>query len=139
MDMNKTGKMMYKSNPRRGFLGGSDARVIMGTNEAALLRLWHEKRGEVGPEDLSDNLLVQLGNVTEPLNRSWFERNTGQAVSDVQGRLRHPVLRWIGATLDGRVERDRGRVRGKIHAALVLFRSRPPPRSTCRNSSTTCG
>jgi len=34
---------------RRYFIGGSDARIIMGDNEAALLRLWREKRGEVEP------------------------------------------------------------------------------------------
>ena len=33
----------------------------MGSDEAALLRLWREKRGEAEPEDLSDNLIVQLG------------------------------------------------------------------------------
>jgi predicted phage-related endonuclease len=30
-----------------------------------------------------------------------YERNTGQRVECVQHRLRHPVLRWMGATLDG--------------------------------------
>jgi len=33
---------------RRHFIGGSDARVIMGQDEKALIRLWQEKRGEVG-------------------------------------------------------------------------------------------
>ena len=89
---------------RRAFIGGSDARIIMGADEAALVRLWRQKRGEVEPEDLSGNLLVQLGVVTEPLNRLWYERNTGQAVTDVQRRIRHPVNRWMGATLDGMVE-----------------------------------
>ena len=88
---------------RRGFIGGSDARVIMGEDEAALLRLWHEKRGEVEPEDLSGNLVVQLGSATEVLNRHWYERNTSQAVTDVQRKVRHPVNRWMGATLDGMV------------------------------------
>ena len=88
---------------RRSFIGGSDARIIMGSDEAALTRLWQEKRGEVEPEDLSNNLIVQLGVVTEPLNRNWYERNTGQTVECVQRRLRHPVLRWMGATLDGLV------------------------------------
>src|SRR6478752_7512002 len=86
---------------RRSFIGGSDARIIMGVDEAALLRLWREKRGEVEPEDLSGNLIVQLGLVTEALNRNWYERNTGQTVECVQHRLRHPVLQWMGATLDG--------------------------------------
>jgi len=49
---------------RRSFIGGSDARTIMGDDEAALVRLWREKRGEVEPEDLSGNLIVQLGVVT---------------------------------------------------------------------------
>ena len=89
---------------RRPFIGGSDARIILGSDEEALLRLWREKRGEVEPEDLSDNLIVQLGVVTEALNRAWFERNTGKAVTDVQRRLRHPVLPWMAATLDGRVQ-----------------------------------
>jgi predicted phage-related endonuclease len=75
----------------------------MGADEAALLRLWREKRGEVEPEDLSDNLIVQLGVATEPLNRQWFERNTGHLVTDVQRHIRHPVNRWMGATLDGMV------------------------------------
>jgi predicted phage-related endonuclease len=88
---------------RRGFIGGSDARIIMGEDEAALVRLWREKRGEIEPEDLSGNLIVQLGVVTEALNRNWYERNTGQTVECVQHRLRHPVLRWMGATLDGMV------------------------------------
>src|ERR1700730_13786427 len=62
---------------RQGFIGGSDARIIMGDNEQALSRLWREKRGEIEPEDLSGNLIVQLGVATEELNRHWFERNTG--------------------------------------------------------------
>jgi predicted phage-related endonuclease len=89
---------------RRHFVGGSDARTIMGNNEAALIRLWREKRGEVERPDYSDNLLVQLGLATERLNRRWFERTTGQVVKDVQSWVRHPVIRWMAATLDGTVE-----------------------------------
>ena len=89
---------------RRFFIGGSDARIIMGDDELALVRLWREKRGEVEPEDLSGNLLVQLGAVTEDLNRRWYEANTGQVLTDVQRHIRHPVLRWMAATLDGRVQ-----------------------------------
>jgi YqaJ-like viral recombinase domain len=76
----------------------------MGDDEGALLRLWREKRGEAEPEDLSGNLIVQLGAVTEELNRRWYEAHTGQAVVDVQKHIRHPGLRWMAATLDGRVE-----------------------------------
>ena len=89
---------------RRAFIGGSDARIIMGEDQAALERLWQEKRGEIEPEDFSANLIVQLGSVTEPLNRHWYERNTGQAVTDVQRQIFYPVKRWMAATLDGMVE-----------------------------------
>jgi len=89
---------------RRRFIGGSDARIIMGNDESALGRLWREKRGEVGPEDLSGNLIVQLGKVTEDLNRKWYERNTGRTVGDVQRLVKHSAIPWMAATLDGIVE-----------------------------------
>ena len=80
---------------RRLFIGGSDARIIMGSDEAALLRLWREKRGEAETEDLSGNLIVQLGAATEELNRSWYERNTGRRVTDVQpGSSIQPFPGW---------------------------------------------
>ena len=60
--------------------------------------------GEVEPEDLSGNLIVQLGLVTEPLNRSWYDRDSGQVLTDVQLHVKHPVVRWMAATLDGMVE-----------------------------------
>jgi predicted phage-related endonuclease len=92
------------SDHRRTFIGGSDARVIMGNNEAALLQLWQEKRGETEPEDLSGVLTVQLGKVTEDLNRHWYERHSGYSVTGVQRHVRHPALMWMAATLDGMVE-----------------------------------
>jgi predicted phage-related endonuclease len=98
------GKRLNASPERRYFIGGSDARTIMGTDEAALIRLWREKRGEIEPEDLSGNLVVQLGLATEELNRRWYQTNTGQVIIDVQRRVLHPALRWMVATLDGRIE-----------------------------------
>jgi predicted phage-related endonuclease len=89
---------------RRTFIGGSDARIVMGDDETALVRLWREKRGEVEPQDLSGNLIVQLGAVTEDLNRRWYEANTGQVIRDVQRHVKHPALKWMATTLDGRVE-----------------------------------
>jgi predicted phage-related endonuclease len=102
----ETARISLKALNRRSFIGGSDARVIMGSDEGALLRLWREKRGEAEAEDLSGNLVVQLGLVTEPLNRQWFERNTGNVIRQVQRRVEHPVIRWLAATLDGMVEQS---------------------------------
>jgi hypothetical protein len=61
---------------RRSFIGGSDDRIIMSPDEAALIRLWKEKRGEAEAEDLSGNLIVQLGVATEGRNRAsrYFNR-----------------------------------------------------------------
>ena len=93
-----------RNSDRRFFIGGSDARIIMGSDEADLIQLWREKRGEANPEDLSGNLLVQLGAATEELNRSWYERNSGRHVTDVQRRVKHSAIPWMAATLDGLVE-----------------------------------
>ena len=106
----------------------------MGDDDAALLRLWREKRGEAEPVDLSGNLIVQLGAVTEELNRRWYEANTGQFITDVQKHIRHPGLRWMGATLDGRVEAS-----GAVFEAKFMlpwsFSEEPLPRSICRSCS----
>jgi predicted phage-related endonuclease len=105
---------------RRSFIGGSDARVIMGSDEVELIHLWREKRGEVEPENLSDKLIVQLGTATEDLNRRWYERNTGLIIKDLQRRIQHPVHKWMAATLDGVIDRRR-RVRSQVHAALDVL------------------
>src|ERR1700709_2837260 len=89
---------------RRHFIGGSDARIIMGKDEKALLRLWKEKRDEGAPLDLSGILIVQLGLVTEDLNRRWYELNTGHRVGDVQRHATHRTIPWMAATLDGLVK-----------------------------------
>lgn len=103
MILNKRPQFCFDED-RRTFIGGSDARIIMGDDAGALLRLWQEKRGEVEPPDRSGDLVVQLGNWTEDLNRIWYERNSGHTIREVQRRVRHPIHKWMGATLDGRVE-----------------------------------
>src|SRR3954447_2410095 len=104
--MKTEAKLMTNHISRSSFIGGSDARIIMGSDEAALVRLWREKRGEAESEDHSNNLIVQLGAATEDLNRSWYERNTGRRVRDLQRQVRqrqvrHSAISWMVATLDG--------------------------------------
>src|SRR5262249_7221820 len=62
---------------RTGFIGGSDARIIMGDDEAALLRLWRGKRGEVEPEGLSGDLVLPLWIAKDELNGRWYEAIAG--------------------------------------------------------------
>src|SRR3954467_11054241 len=102
--MTKGGQAMTNHISRRSFIGGSDARIIMGNDEAALVRLCCEKRGQAEPADLSGNLIVQLGRATEELNRSWYERNTGRRVRGAQRWVKHSAISWMAATLDGIVE-----------------------------------
>jgi predicted phage-related endonuclease len=93
-----------KQQFRRHFIGGSDARVIMGKDEKGLHRLWREKRGEVANLDLSGVLIVQLGLVTEDLNRRWYELNSGHRIGDIQRHAIHRTMPWMAATLDGLVK-----------------------------------
>src|ERR1700676_2225735 len=89
---------------RNDFIGGSDARIIMGKDEKALLRLWKEKRGEAPALDLSGVLIVQLGLGTEDLKRRWDQLNTGPRIGNIR---RHAIPRttpWMAATLDGLVK-----------------------------------
>ena len=106
---------------RRHFIGGSDARIVMGTDEEALLRLWREKRGEIEPEDLSGNLIVQLGVATEAAQPDLVRAQYGSGGhrrpapgSPSRQSLDGGDARWVR-------QRDRRRVRGQVHAALVVL------------------
>ena len=112
----------------------------MGDDEARLVRLWQEKRGEVGPEDLSGNLIVQLGSVTENLNRCWYEKNTGHLVADVQRRVFNKVHKWMAATLDGKVTDPGGA--GCLRPSSCCpgtSRKKQQPKNTWPSFSIICG
>ena len=129
---------IHRHLDRRWFIGGSDARVIMGSDEAALIRLWREKRGEAEPDDLSGNLIVQLGTATEELNRNWYQRNTGRGVRDVQRRVKHSAIPWMAATLDAIVEGTEAVFESKFMLPWS-FSEEGRPRSIWPRSSITCG
>jgi predicted phage-related endonuclease len=112
--MNKAPQLI--ATDRRTFIGGSDARIIMGDDQDKLIRLWREKRGEALSQDLSNDLVVQLGSITEDLNRTWYERASGYTVEDVQRKVRHPIHKWMGATLDGRVQQT-----GAVYEAKFML------------------
>ena len=75
-----------------------------GHRRGRTLRLWREKRGEAEPPGLFGQPDRPAWGGHEPLNRRWYERTTGQVIKDVQSWVRHPVIRWMAATLDGVVE-----------------------------------
>ena len=76
-----------KKQERFGFIGGSDVSRIMSGDWHSL---WQEKTRRAEPEDLSDNLAVQIGTFTEPVNLRWANKKIGHA------RPYHePVQQWI--------------------------------------------
>jgi hypothetical protein len=100
-------------------LGGSDANVILSGDADRILQLWQLKRQEIPEEDLSDRLQVALGSWTEPFNRMWYEKLTGQAVIDAGRSLtckRHP---WRRCLLDGIVEYSNAVFEAKHTGAFV--------------------
>ena len=86
---------------RKSSLGGSDANIIMSGKEDRILRLWQEKRGEAEPEDLSGILPVVMGQWTEGLNRYWYERQTGNLITNEGEQHKHPKHKFMACTLDG--------------------------------------
>jgi len=86
-------------------IGGSDAKIIMGGDQMAIERLWAEKRGESVPENLDDVMLIQLGNLTEPLNADFFEMETGFDVFAEQEKVFYYAWDKAHSNLDGKVRR----------------------------------
>jgi predicted phage-related endonuclease len=98
-DIDRTPKIIFG---RRHFISGSDARIIMGKDEEALLRLWREKLGEEAPAAPSD--VAQLSLATKDLNRRWYEFNSGYHISDIRRHMIHRTIPWMDATPDGLVK-----------------------------------
>jgi hypothetical protein len=100
-------------------LGGSDANVLMSGDPDRILRLWQQKREEVPEEDLSDRIQVALGSWTEPFNRQWYEKISGQAIVDAGLSVtckKHP---WRRCLLDGIVENTNAVFEAKHTGAFV--------------------
>jgi predicted phage-related endonuclease len=89
---------------RRRLIGGSDANIILSGDREKIRQLWREKRGEAQPADLSDKLPVMLGCWSEPFNRLWYEKLTGQSVTKIGRAVVCERYSWRSCTLDGFVE-----------------------------------
>ena len=74
-----------------------------------MIDLWLEKRGEKQPADLSDLLPVMLGCWTEPFNRLWFEKLSGESVVGTGKSFTCARHSWRRCTVDGLIE-NRGAV-----------------------------
>jgi predicted phage-related endonuclease len=85
-------------------IGGSDANIILSGDRGRIIDLWHEKRGDNPPADLSDKLAVMLGSWTEPFNRQWYEKLTGNQVTRAGREFVSLQDPWRRCTLDGFIE-----------------------------------
>ena len=83
---------------RRQGIGGSDAGRVMSGD---WLALWREKTGRAEPEDLSNNLAVQMGSATENFNAFWYTKQTGRLIVSRGERLQLAAMPWMIANLDG--------------------------------------
>ncbi len=128
----------FNPHDRRHFIGGSDARIIMGDDEADLIQLWREKRGETAPQDFSQNLIVQLGTATEELNRVWYQRSTGQTSRTSRSGFVIPSTNGWPPRLTAS-SNQRARSSKPNSCCPGPLRKKAPPRNTWRSSSTTCG
>jgi putative phage-type endonuclease len=89
---------------RKKGIGGSDAAAVIGFSPyRTALDVYLEKRGEIEPDDLSDNLAVQCGIELEDFVARKYATETGNAVERVPETLVHPVHGFMLANLDGRV------------------------------------
>jgi len=99
--LDQLGLSAAERQQRREGLGGSDANVILSGDRERILQLWGEKRGEAEGADLSSTLPVMLGSWTEPFNRMWFEKLTGETVMQMGEAISCSTYSWRRCTLDG--------------------------------------
>jgi len=100
-----SGLTPFEVEERRAGIGGTDAKRIMGGDwESVVL----EKLGLIEPDDLSDNLRVQLGLFTQPFNQYWCEKQTGRPITRVGERAIHPDIPYMIANLDGVTTTSKG-------------------------------
>jgi hypothetical protein len=116
-------RMVTDSRDRRSFIGGSDARIIMGDDETALLRLWREKRrGRArGPFEQPDRPARHRDRTSQPAlvrekHRPGRDRGAASGVSSDEA---------LDGGNAGRHSRGNGcRLRGQVHAPLVVLGGR---------------
>ena len=76
------------------FIGGSDARIIMGGDETALIRLWQEKRGEARAGGSVRRAHRSARARDRRAQSAWYERNSGHRVS-VQRQAQHSIIHHL--------------------------------------------
>lgn len=88
-----------------GRLGGSDVGTAAGENKyKSRLRLYHELRGDILPQDLSTKQSIIDGIEGEPIAAKYFEQKSGKKVHKVNAVLTSADAPHLFATIDRKVE-----------------------------------
>jgi predicted phage-related endonuclease len=119
----KVGLTDEQRKARENRWGGSDATIIVRGKPEDVDRLIKEKRGDIPPQDFSDNLPAYMGHRTEEANLDWLQKKSGLVSTNRGESVRHPKIRFgqrggMGCTLDGMTILENGE-RAIVQAKLV--------------------
>ena len=115
---------MSLSPNRSKFIGASEVAACLGVNPwKSRLKLWHEKKGNIPPDDLSAKLSVQLGIHCEPFAAEWWSKTRGIAVERATEYLVSETTEGAGASLDYWTLDGAGRRDGLVEIKTISQRS----------------
>jgi len=82
-------------------IGGSEVSDLFGEGYGTLFKLWHIKKGNIQPDDLSDDEHIASGNWLEQGIMDWANHKWGTNFKNPQSYYQHPTQRGMGCTPDG--------------------------------------
>lgn len=85
---------------RKPTIGTSDMPAVCGFGRHTPSDQFDFMTGAREPEDLSDNIPVQIGLLSEPMNHRLYERETGRRIHKINEMRYHADLPFVHATLD---------------------------------------
>lgn len=106
---------------REGKFTGTCAKVVMNGDCDEIYKLWLELTGQKEPDDLSGNISVQLGLVTEAYNLELAEGKIGEQIVDRQAFIQHSRYDWAACTIDGVFRECMDPIEAKYHGQFCSF------------------
>lgn len=85
---------------RAEHVGGSEVAALFGHGRVSRYRLYHEKRGNMPPEDLDENERVQAGRFMESGALAWANAKWGTDFYQPNVYVKHATIKGMGCTPD---------------------------------------
>jgi len=85
---------------RKENIGGSDVAALFGHGYITKYKLWHEKKGNVEPDDLDNDPRVQAGQFLEAGVIAWANHRWGMNFYQPKVYVTHPFIKGMGCTPD---------------------------------------